>query len=312
MLPTPETAGLHGVLLHFGVQCAFQECACHWTDKNVRWTLLTGLLLLAVFLPGCNEHPLSDPYGSWVIDKYLPPQSDTADRAYIDQLRHGEFDTIERDFDPGRVDSSSFPAHLTKMTAIFPQGEPITVKPVGVHLNHGGDTLTTNVTYEYQFADRWVIAGITTNDVTHKILGLTVVQLSDSVENNNRFRLVGKSPLQYSIFGLAVSAIIVSLSAFILCVRTQGLKRKWLWALATLIGVEKIAVNWGTGQLTFGILAVYVPPALATREPYGPWTLGACLPLGAIVFLYRRKKLKTASDAEPKPLLMVENTPAPE
>ena len=272
----------------------------------MRWKLLSRLCFLTFFIFGCNLHPFNDTYGRWLIDTQLPPQADAADRAYIDQLRQGEFDQIERDMDPSLKDSN-LPATLAKMAALFPPGDPKSVKPVGVDLNNR----TTNITYEYEFATGWILANVAT-DETHKITGFHVQPLSDSLENINKFTLTGKSPLQYSIFGLAVCAIVFSLSVFVLCIRTKGLKRKWLWALCTLVGVEKIAVNWGTGQLTFGIVSVYIPCVIATRPSYGPITLGVCIPLGAILFLYHRNKLETSRPPALELLMPPESGTTPE
>jgi hypothetical protein len=57
--------------------------------------------------------------------------------------------------------------------------------------------------------------------------------------------------------------------------------------------VDAIGIGWGgesgsqlgTGQLTFGILAIYLPDFIVSRVPYGPYTVGVCIPLGAILFL---------------------------
>jgi hypothetical protein len=75
-------------------------------------------------------------------------------------------------------------------------------------------------------------------------------------------------------------------------------KRRWLWILFILAGVEKLAVNWSTGQLTFGIIAINIPCFQAMRSPYGPWTIGAFFPLGAVLFLERQRKMKTIAKSD--------------
>jgi hypothetical protein len=257
------------------------------------------------FLVGCNQTTL--------IRKLTPPEDESIVRSYVNLLMQGKYRQIENALDPSVVDANT-PDTLAKMSAMFPTEPPKSIKVVGVNLSHGPQYAESNITLEYEFPNKWLLANV---DIRRKgpavtIVGFHVDQMSDSLENINKFKLAGKSPLQYSILALAVGSLVFSLSVFILCIRTKDLKRKWLWALCTLVGVEKLAVNWGTGQLTFGILAVYIPCVTATHPPYGPVTLGVCIPLGAILFLYRRKKLRALSRAEVQPLTPAESGPTPD
>jgi len=62
----------------------------------------------------------------------------------------------------------------------------------------------------------------------------------------------------------------------------------------------RVAVNWETGQLTFGILSIYFPfVVLGSHIPYGSWTIGVCIPLGAMLFLRQQKKLRISGESIP-------------
>ena len=254
-----------------------------------------GLLLtvtLFSFIGACNQASL--------MRRWTPPGDESAAKNYVDLLRQHKFDQITRELDPSLVDSGTRET-LAQMASEFPNGAPESVKVVGAHIFHGNDYSTTDLSLEYQFPARWLFVELSTKRVGTRvsIIGFHVTQMSESLEERNRFTLVGKSPLQYSILALALCSFGFSLYVFVACIRTKNIRRKWLWALFILVGVEKLAVNWNTGQLTVGILAIQIPCFSASHPLYGPWTIGAFFPLGAVVFLRRRKKMPLASQSVP-------------
>jgi TRAP-type C4-dicarboxylate transport system permease small subunit len=58
--------------------------------------------------------------------------------------------------------------------------------------------------------------------------------------------------------------------------------------LFILAGLGKLAINWGTGQWSFTILALQIPCASAIKPLYQPWIIAAYLPVGAMLFLNER------------------------
>jgi hypothetical protein len=76
-------------------------------------------------------------------------------------------------------------------------------------------------------------------------------------------------------------------------VRTKMPGRKWPWVLFVALGFGQLAVNWTTGEWALNLLSVQVFSASATAAPYGPWILAVSLPVGAIVFLLRRRALRS-------------------
>jgi hypothetical protein len=268
----------------------------------MRFKCLIGIAFFAS-LVGCNQEAL--------VKFWTPPEAESTARSYVDLLRQGQFDQIERDLDPSIVDPN-LPDTLAKMAAIFPAGDPQSIKVVGVNTEVGVNIShpqnTSRITLEYQFPNKWLLVSVATEKKGgfFSIVDFHVTPIPDSLENLNKFTLVGKSTVQYSILILAVCSIVFSFDVLILCIRAKDVKRKWLWLIVVLVGVEKVAVNWNTGQLTFGVLSIYLPTAIATRDPYGPWTIGVCVPLGAILFLLRQRKLKIAGRSIPPPVQSAE------
>jgi drug/metabolite transporter (DMT)-like permease len=110
------------------------------------------------------------------------------------------------------------------------------------------------------------------------------------VENQNRFTLIGKDPVQYVVLFLALAALAISLYAFIACLRTKMGKRKWLWAILCFAGMGRLAVNWTTGATGFTAICIGVPPVGAAMVPlYSPWMVYTSLPVGAVLFLIFRE-----------------------
>lgn len=242
---------------------------------------LVGLFLTV--LSGCNQATLM---------KTMVPQEDEATtRRYVDDLRQNRLDQIEQDMDAGLKDSNLH-GTLVSMAAMFPAQEPVSTKVVGFRTLFGSAP-GTEITLEYEFPQKWLLAEVVTqkSEGVTTIVGFHVTPIADSLENLNRFTLVGKGESQYVILSLAVLAPLFSLYAFILCIKTRMGKKKWLWLIFILLGIGKLMVNWTTGQVFFTPLAIQLPPAGANAQLYGPWLVYVSVPLGAILFLIMRKRL---------------------
>jgi hypothetical protein len=250
----------------------------------MRFNCLVGIAFCA-FLVGCDQATL--------MKKWTPPEAESNARSYVDLLRQGKFDQIARDLDSSVADSNAGDT-FAKMAAIFPSESPVSVKVVGAHIFHGQEYSTTDISLEYQFPSKWLLVNIVTQRTGNvsTIAGFNVEPLRDSLENLNRFTFVGKSAPQYLMLMLAVCSLLFSFYVLILCIRTKGGKRKWLWMLFILLGLGKLAVNWTTGQWAVTVFSLQIPCGMATALLYGPWTVAASLPLGAIVYLNRLWKTK--------------------
>jgi hypothetical protein len=248
----------------------------------MRFKCLVGIAF-CTFLVGCDQ--------TTFMKKWYAPEDELSARSYVDLLLQGKFDQIARDLDPTVTDSNVLHEFAT-MAAIVPAEIPKSVKVVGAHTFRGRGYSTTSITLEYQFPSKWVLVDVTTKKEGNvsTLLGFHVGALKDSLENLNKFTLLGQGAAQYLVLTLAVCSLGFSLYVLILCIRMKDVRRKWLWMPLILVGVEKLAINWTTGQLTFGIVAIQIPCITASHPPYRPWTVGAWLPIGAILFFNRHRK----------------------
>jgi hypothetical protein len=235
-------------------------------------------------LVGCNA--------SFLIDKMIPKAEDAIARDYISLIQQHKIDEIEKHLDP-KIVTPSTRESLEQMASLFPDGDPLSVKVVGVFFFYGPDAATTSLSYEYEFPDKWITANVVLRKVGEDsmIYGIHVTPLADSLEHTNRFTLTGKNPIQYFVLATAIFAPVITLVALIVCIRTKLKRRKWLWLLAIIIGFGKLSVDWTTGQWYISCLSFQLFSASFFGTPYSPWIVSVSIPLGAIVFLWNRNKL---------------------
>jgi uncharacterized membrane protein (DUF441 family) len=90
----------------------------------------------------------------------------------------------------------------------------------------------------------------------------------------------------------AVLVLATVLTSAVVALRTP-LRRRWVWVIISLLGAPGLTLNWETSQLQsrviiFQVLGVGFSKRVA---PGAPWRLSVAFPLGAVLFLARRRNL---------------------
>lgn len=240
--------------------------------------------VMLIILTGCDQASM--------IKKMTPPEAESTAQGYIDLLRQNRFAEIEKALDPS-IKTTDIRNTLAKMAQMIPAQKADSIKVVGSHVLHGPDISTTNITFEYQFNRNWLLINVATQEKQgiSSVVGFNVNPIADSLENTNQFRLVGKTPLQYAVLVLAIIIPLLTLYALVLCVRTRIEKRKWLWVIFIILGVAKFSVDWTTGQWGIMPLSFQLFGASAFAPAYSSWIISISLPLGAAIFMIKRKEL---------------------
>lgn len=254
-------------------------------------TVFVGIAFCA-FFAGCNEAAL--------MKMLVQPDAESRALSYVNLLRQGKLDQIEHDLDP-TVTDSNVRATLAGMAALFPPGDPESVKVVGAHISNGPAPSRRDISFEYQFPNRWLLVTVVVQKKAegYTLAGLNVLPLADSLENLHRFTFAGKGATHILILSLAVCFFALSVYVFVLCAQTKNVRAKWLWLLFILVGMGRFAINWTTGEFTFNLFSFQIPSCSASRPLYGPWTVAAYLPIGAMAFLNHRWKMKVAGELIP-------------
>jgi len=243
---------------------------------------------MLALVAGCNPQQ--------VLSRLVPAEDQALASKYVDLLRARNFDEIDRAADPS-VRGPKLYAALLKMADALPEEPPDSMKLVGAQITTNADGTTTNLVYEYDFAGKWVLANVATlrKQDSVSLVGLSVRAVPESLEEHHRFRLAGKSGVHYVVLALAILFPLLTLYALVACVRTKMSGRKWPWVLFILFGIGSFAINWTTGETQLSALAIRLFGVSVAAAFYGPWILSVSFPLGALVFLFRRKALTAAA-----------------
>ena len=247
----------------------------------MRYFIFVVVLFLGL-IAGCDQ--------SRMLNSMTPSGDEQAAKSYIDMLREHKFGQIEKDIAP-EIKMPNLHNQLVEMAKLIPAQDPTSVKVVGANTFRSPNLYKSNITFEYQFSDKWLLANVAIEkkDGVSTIIGFNIRSLPDSLENSNKFRLGGRSVLQYAVLVGAVLIPLFSLYALVFCARARIPNRKWLWIIFILFGIGKFSVNWTTGQWGFMPISFQLFSASAFAPVYGAWIFSISLPLGAILFLLRRR-----------------------
>lgn len=238
---------------------------------------------LALVLAACDQEAM--------FEKFVPREETALAKQVISHLAARDYASVEAQLDPS-LRSPDLRSKLEEIAKQVPSGEPTNVRTVGAHTNSANSVTSFNLTFEYQYKDSWLLA----NAVLERRNGNVVVQgihltpRTRSLEAENAFTLAGKSALHYAVLALAVVIPLLVVCALVACVRTKVPKRKWLWLLFVAVGLVQFQFNWTTGAwdiqpLSFALLGA----GFFKAGPVAPYVFTLAFPLGALVFLGKRR-----------------------
>jgi len=207
----------------------------------------------------------------------------------IDELLAGRIDEIQARMDPP-LRTAEIRSVLEQMVEQLPKEKPSAVKLVGAQLNVTTEKRESNITYQYSFGEQHFLINCATRTTgTERVIfGLNTHLLDASLEETQRFKLEGKTPLHYAVLLGVIIALALTLAALIRCVMEKDLRRKWLWVLFIIFGIGQLELNWIDGAWIFKPVSIQLFSAGAASIGYDGWVVTLALPLGAIVYLVRR------------------------
>jgi hypothetical protein len=243
-----------------------------------------SLLLPLVLVPlGCDQRA--------IFDAMIPKEEAAAAREVVARIAAGDLAAVEAQLAPDlRTPDTRF--KLQEVARVVPAGEPIDVQTVGAHTIRGPASTTYNLTLEYRYPDSWLIANVVlaAGDGGFTLYGVQLTPRNRSLEAENAFTFVGKSPMHFAVFALAIVVPLFILAALVLCARTALPRRKWLWLAFVAIGLVQCQFNWSTGAWGVRPFAFSLLGAGAMKAgPAAPWVFTIAFPLGAVLFLMRRR-----------------------
>jgi hypothetical protein len=246
---------------------------------------LVPLLMVAALATGCDQQAL--------LERFIPQEEAEFARQLLARLAAEDYESIEAQLDP-RIRTPSARSTLEQMAALFPAEDPTAINTVGANTSIVDDVATYNLTFEHEYSESWLLAHVVLQKREGQltILGLNVIPQDQPLQELNRFTFAGKSVLHYAVFALAIAIPAFIVYALVLCIRTPIAKRKWLWVIFVALGIVQLSLNWTDGSYVIQPLSFSILGAGFVRAGfYGPVILSVALPIGAIVFLARRRHL---------------------
>jgi len=259
----------------------------------MRCLLCMAVVLLLSTLVACDKQAM--------LAKFSSPEDQAVARGYIDDLRAGRLEVIEKVVDDS-IAGPNLHGTLANMAGLIPAGDPDSVEVVGALRVNGADATSINTTFEYRFGEKWLLINVAVQDKggVRTIVGFHVTPEAQSLKQQNAFDLSGRSLLAYAVLAAAIVAVLVTFYALVLCVRTRMERRKWAWIIFILLGIGKISINWATGEWAIVPLSIQLFSASAFAALNGPWIIAASLPLGAIMFITRTLRRPVVREVEPE------------
>jgi hypothetical protein len=248
-------------------------------------TRTTAIAALLLATAGCDQRA--------AFERLVPKDDAIFAFSTFDALRTRDFGTVEAHLDKS-IGNAATRLQLERMSAFFGGEIPRDARVIGALTNIMNGTVTyVSFTLEYRLSQGWLLASMnlhrTGNERT--IDGMNVQPTVDSQEHLNRFTFSGKGPSNYLILVSTTGVPMFIVGTLVLVWKTRVPRRKWLWAIFVAIGVGQFTLNWTTGQVAIQPLQVVLLGAGYTKAgPYGPWFFHVAVPIGAVIFLIRRRQ----------------------
>ncbi len=243
------------------------------------------LILVVILLSSCN-------YREAMVSSVSDEDVAFA-KGYLSALKNGDIDGAAKYLEP-HPESSDVRHKLEEATRHFPEGEPIKVDLVTSSAVAVGKLWRANLSFQYQFSEAWVMAhvGLTRKDQNGtKVVSFYVERLPGPPKEVHAFKLSGKSAVHYLFLAAAAAIPLFIVFTLVTCIRTP-MSKKGRWVFFIFLGFLGLTINWTSGEIGYRLLSVQVFGVGASRAgDYSPWFITISLPLGAILFLLKHKRL---------------------
>jgi hypothetical protein len=234
-------------------------------------------------------------------DKLIAPMEEAQfSKEFFAHLQARDLETVKSLLDPKAVDTT-FPRKFEEIANIFPNETPKGIKLIGINTTNYNGVSTTNISSEYEFSSGWVLASavLQKQGNNFRVLGFHLRPASDSLLHSTQFKFLGQDTKHYVAFAVAILLLLFNIYALAICIKMPIPKRKWLWIVFILVGFGKVEFNWlngafyffgNYGDQNFSVDFLKFPVAGFSQILYQPFIITMTVPVGAIIFLLKRKK----------------------
>jgi hypothetical protein len=248
------------------------------------WPALLAVLALGA-ASACDQRA--------AFEQLIPAAEAAQGRQVFDQLQRRQFEPIEAMMSDRLRETGPTRPPLEQMATVFPGGSPTVARVVGAFTRTIDGVRFVELTHEYEFSGRWLLANVLFRQDGPGLVieRMQVVRTADSQERLNAFTFHGKGLLHYVMLVLVAITPVFVIAVFVLLLRTKVPRRKWLWAIAVLLGVGQVGFDWTSGRIGVQPFMVLVLGAAFVKgSPYSPLVLTWAAPIGAAVVLWKRRR----------------------
>jgi len=242
--------------------------------------LLSSFILL---VSGCNVNPF--------FQDDLPKEDKLFAENYIDILQSNDINKAKSFFSDDLSNSNI--EWLDTIVVIVNQEKVKNKKLVYQKIINNINPSRSILSYELKYSSYCLLIELTIEKINdnYKIAGLYYYPMSGTFEELTTFKISSKPFTHYLMLIISAFVLILIVYALIVCVR-EPIKKKWLWIIFILIGITKISFVWSSGTFDFQLISFQLLGiGVMKYHPYGSWILSASIPIGAIVFIFKRKIL---------------------
>jgi len=243
-----------------------------------KWALAALLFALA----GCTSQI--------ELEKYVPSNLDMFARRYLTDIAAGNLEHLRGYLDP-EINNARSDSVLLAMRPELQGRVPTHMRVVGYHANYSRGRREYRIDYEGRNGAEWILYEMYLRGEPQalKVAGVHIERRASSLEDENKLSL-SRKPFRNYLFGsAAILDVLFILYAVVLVFRTPMLSR-WKWVLACILGFGRFQFNWTTGTGDFQLLSVQVfGVGLDRVGVVGPWILDVAVPIGAMLFVIRRR-----------------------
>lgn len=244
-----------------------------------------GVLLVVPLIASCSYED--------TLNSILPKEESEFAKGYLENLRNKKFEDLKKPLSKELL-TPDVESRMAQAASYFPEGKPLEIRAIGANVHTTPDKWLANLSYQYYFDNGWAVANILLEREKEGLVvkRVNVTRLPKPLEEIYAFDFKGKKAVHYVFLVLAIAIPLFILYSLILCIRTPINKKKWLWVVFILVGVVAFRLDWTTGQFAVQLVNINLLGAgTAKASPYAPLILTISIPLGAIIFLAKRRSM---------------------
>jgi hypothetical protein len=225
----------------------------------------------------------------------IDPEDDQLLRDTYIRISAGDFESVENSLDASVQTPTTRQSLEQLQTLIHSAGTPCERSTAYVTTTNyaGTDGAGRHVTAQHQYlcsdGALFVEARLRARHGATLLIEHYIITPFDreAAEAARTFQLQGKPARSYAFLAATIASPTLMLVALFGVIFTRGFKRKWLWAIVSLVGLPQFVMDWGTGEIASRWLSINLVGYGIYRAGhlFAPWLLSFATPVGALVVL---------------------------